>query len=183
MVEERENRTNLTPEKKREILRERARELAATRVDEQLEGICLEIVEFQLAHQRYGIEAMYIHEIFHLRELLPLPFLPPYILGIINVRGQIFSVMDLKSFFDLPDKGITNLNQVIIVHNKVMEFGILTDAIIGLHSIPIADIQPPLQTLSGIQAEYLRGFTRDRLVILDIVKILLDEKIGVNQEV
>lgn len=165
---------------KRKILRHRAKELAKRPEIEEDTGSCLEIVEFQLAHERYGIEAGYIREVWPLKDYTPLPFTPPFIMGIINVRGQILSLMDIKKFFDLPDKGLTDLNKVIILHDNEMELGILADMIIGVQSVPLKNIQLRLATLSGINASYLKGITKDRLVILDSKKILSDKKIIVH---
>src|SRR5439155_25417175 len=124
-----------------------------------------------------------VREVYPLKELTPLPCTPPFVLGIINVRGKILSVIDIKKFFDLPEKGLTDLNKVIIVHADEMELGILADALLGVRAIPLEELQPSLPTLTGIRAEYLKGVTKDRLVILDTEKILSDKGIIVHEEV
>ena len=170
-----------TAEEKKKILTERAR--ALSREPEKEEGAqeYLELVEFLLAYETYGIESSFVREVYPLKELTPLPCTPPFVLGVINVRGQILSVIDLKKFFDLPEKGLTDLNKVIILHNDKMEFGILADAVTGIKKISIDIIQPVLPTLTGIRAEYLKGVTDERVVILDAKKILGDEKIIVKE--
>ncbi len=90
-------------------------------------------MKFLLTHENYGIESVYVREVHPLKELTPLPCTPSFVLGIINVRGQILSVIDLKKFFDLPAQEPTSLNKVIIFHNNRIEFGILADAVIGVH--------------------------------------------------
>jgi purine-binding chemotaxis protein CheW len=70
-------------------------------------------------------------------------------LGIINVRGQILSVLDLKKFFDLPERGLTD-RKGIILHSDQTEFGILAAAILGVRAIPLQAIQPALPTLTGV---------------------------------
>ena len=77
----------------------------------------------------------------------------------VNVRGQILSVLDLKKFFNLPEKGLGDLNKIIIIRNEMMEFGILADVIIGTRRIPLEAIQPPPPAVTGIGAEYLKGVT------------------------
>ena len=140
-------------------------------------------MEFLLAYEKYGIESSYVREVYPMKELTPLPCTPPFILGIINVRGQIISVIDIKKFFDLPDKGLTDLNKVIIVTDGKMEFGILADVIPGVRSVALSELQPSLPTLTGVRAEYLKGVTEERFIILDVEKILSDEKIIVHEEV
>lgn len=172
-----------TPEEKKRVLRMRAKALAQVPKREDEAGASIEVVEFLLAHERYGIESSYIREVYSLKEFTPVPCTPPFVLGLINVRGQIHSVIDIKKFFELPDKGISDLNKVIIVHGDHTEFGILADAVLGVQSIALGDLQPSLPTLTGIREEYLKGVTKDRMVILDAKKLLADKNIIVHEEV
>lgn len=169
------------PEATREILRKRARELAR-HSSEDMAGATLELLEFRLSHETYAIEICWIAETYPLRELTPLPGTPPFVLGIINVRGRILSVIDMRVFFDLPLKGLTNLNNVIILQSGEMEFGILADEIIGTRTIPLTELQPPLSTLTGIREEYLKGVTRRHTALLDGEKLLTDGRIVVRDE-
>ena len=173
---------NPAPEEKRKILKVRARELARGEQDKTI-GESVEVVEFLLAHESYGIESCYVREISPLKELTPVPCTPPFVLGIVNIRGQIVSVIDMKKFFDLPERSLTDLNKVIIVHDEKMEFGILADSILGVRKIPREEIQPPLPTLTGMGAEYLTGVTKEPLVVLDMARILASKNLVVHEEV
>ncbi len=170
----------LSPDEKRAILRERAlifaREVDSADTAEEV----LTIIEFRLANETYGIASAFVREVYPLKDFTPLPDTPAFILGIINVRGSILSVVDMKKFFNLPDKGLGELNKVIIIHDSNMEFGILADSIIGTFSIPLKDIQPSPNTVSGIGVDYLRGVTDNCVIILDAEKILGDEKIIID---
>ena len=165
------------------ILKARAKALARPLADQQHTGAVLNVVEFGLAQERYAILTDAVREVYPLKALTPLPCCPAFVLGIVNVRGQILPVIDIKKLFDLPERGLTDLNKVIIVHNEQMELAILADVVIGLRVIPLDVLQPSLPTLAGIREEYLKGITPDRLVILDVEKILSDPKIIVNEEV
>jgi purine-binding chemotaxis protein CheW len=168
-------------EERRTILRARARFLAqARKADKELPQSTLEVVEFLLASEHYGIELTYIREIHALSEFTPLPGTPAFVLGLTNVRGQILSVIDIKKLFNLPEKGLTDLNKVIVVRTHQMELGILADAVLGVRTIAPNEFKTSLPTLTGIRAEYLKGITKDPLVVLDVEKILSDEKIVVN---
>ncbi len=169
------------PEETKRTLAARARALAQE--PEQAEPTAaLEVVEFVLAHETYGVESSFVREIYPLTDLTPLPCTPAFVLGIVNLRGEIVSVLDLKKFFDLPEKGLTDLNKVIVLELEDMHFGILADAVTGLRRVPVAEIQPPLPTLTGIREKYLKGVTSERTVVLDAVKLLTDEKIVVQEE-
>ena len=168
-------------EEQRGILRARARALAAGGKAEATSAhLLLEVVEFVLGPEHYGIESSHIREIHPLNEFTPLPCTPSFVLGLVNVRGQILSIIDIKKLFDLPERGLTNLNKVIIVHTNHMELGILADAILGVRSIAREELHPALPTQTGIREEYLKGITKDPLVVLDVERILCDEKILVN---
>jgi purine-binding chemotaxis protein CheW len=166
-----------TPEEKRTILRARAKSLAQEPERKREDEKCLEVLAFLLAHETYAIETQFIREVYPLTELTPLPCTPNYIFGIINIRGQILTIIDVKKFFDLPEKGITNLNRVIVVRNEDMELGILADEIIGIKSILGDDI------IAGIGAEYLKGVTEDRLIVLEADKVLSDKRLVVHEGV
>lgn len=174
---------SLSVEKKHEILKARAAVLAREPEDAGAATERLEIVEFLLSPERYGVESKYIGEVYPLKDLTPLPCTPPFVLGIMNIRGRIISVLDIRKFFDLPEKGLSDLNKVIILHANDMEFGILADAIIGTRTVPVAALQQSLPTLTEIRAEYLKGVTGDRLVVLDGEKLLSDRRIIVHEDV
>ena len=164
------------------ILKTRAKALARESEDQKPLDDSVDVVTFALAYESYAVESSYVREVYPLKDLTPLPGTPPFVLGVTSVRGQILPVVDLKKFFDLPERGLTDLNKVIIVRADSMEFGILADAILGTRSIPLAQIQPPLPTLTGIRSDYLRGVTPDRLVVLDAARIVSDERIIVHEE-
>jgi purine-binding chemotaxis protein CheW len=167
---------------KKRLLKERARILAQEDVEVYAGLQYREVVEFRLAGEVYGIETSYIREVYPLKELVPIPGTPPFFLGITSVRGQILSVIDIKRFFDLPDKGLTELDKVVIVRSGEVELGIRADVVLGMRSIPRGDIQPSLPTLIGVRDKYLRGVTKDAVIILDIQKLLADENLIVRAE-
>jgi len=139
--------------------------------------------QFLLSGETYAIETSFIAETFPLVDFTPLFCTPPFVVGIINVRGRIVSIVDMRRFFDLPVVGLSNLNRVIVVRDGKMEFGILADSIIGVRSLPLQDLQASLPTLTGIREEFLTGITADRLVLLDMGKILADRRLVVHEEV
>lgn len=165
------------------ILRARAQALAQTPPAAPNSGTMIEILEFRLAQERYALETRQVQEVLPFKDLTPVPCTPPFVLGVVNVRGRILPVFDLKKFFDLPEQGITDLHCIIMVRGHDLELGLLADLITGVRSIPIADLQPSLPTLTGIRADYLKGVTAERLVVLDLARILGDPKIIVHEEV
>lgn len=171
------------PDEAARILSARARALARPRLIAPAADSMLEVLEFRLASERYALESRLVLEVQPLREFTPLPGTPPFVLGIVNVRGRILPVLDLKKFFDLPEQGLTDLHRIILVRGNDLELGILADIIVGVRSIAVESLQPSLPTLTGIRADYLKGIGEDRLVVLDLDRILSDPKIIVHEEV
>jgi purine-binding chemotaxis protein CheW len=162
----------------------RARALVMGRMyGEESQGERIFVLEFFLAQERYAAEMKYVRETYPLRSLCRLPGTPPFVVGIINIRGQILSVVDIKKLFDLPEKGITNLNRVLVVQSGANIFGILADEVAGIREIEIRDLQPPLATLSGLQEEYIMGITGERLIVLHMENMLSDKRLVIHDEV
>jgi purine-binding chemotaxis protein CheW len=129
------------------------------------------------------VATSFIEETFPLSEFTPLFCTPPFVLGITNLRGRIVSIVDLRRFFELPAVGLSDLNRVILVRGEGMEFGILADGIAGIREIPLREVQATLPTHTGVREEFLAGVTRDRIALLDMAKILSDQRVVVQQDV
>ena len=175
---------NITPPQElwNAILLQRARQLAEP-PEHETAAATIEVVTLLLAYETYAIETAYVREVYPLKDLTPLPCTPSFVAGIVNVRGQVMSVIDLKMLFELPEKGLTDLNKVVIISDGDMEFGILADAILDVRDIPLHEIQPGLPTLTGVREDYLKGITAERLVVLDAAKLLHNKDIVVHEEV
>jgi purine-binding chemotaxis protein CheW len=143
----------------------------------------IEIIEFILAAESYGIESAFVREVYSLRDFTPLPGVHPYIYCIINVRGQILPVIDLEKFLNLPGKGLGELNKVIILRNESMEFGIMADVVVGTLLLALDDLLVASVAETGTRVKYLKGITKEHMMVLDAESILNDEKIIVNEEV
>ncbi len=165
------------------ILRARAQALSRPPQQSPVPSTMLDLLEFRLASERYALETRHVQDVHPLRELTPLPCTPPFVLGIVNVRGRILPVLDLKKFFDLPERGLTDLHRIILVRGNDLEFGLLADVIVGVRSVAADSLQPSLPTLTGIRADYLKGIGEQQLVVLDLDRILSDPKIIVHDEV
>lgn len=162
------------------ILRERAVALARSATSGDTPGDFLDLLEFRLANERYAVESRYVVEVQPLRELTPLPGTPAFVRGIVNLRGRILPVFDLKKFFDLPEQGLTDLHRIVVVRGYELELGLLADVAVGVQRRAREELQPSLPTLSGIGAEYLMGVTEERVVVLDLARILQDPRIVVD---
>lgn len=169
-----------TPAEKQRVLEARAKRLAQP-VESGRAADRVEFVQFQLAHERYAVASTFVREVFPLTELTPLPGTPPFVQGLVNIRGEIVSVIDLKKFFELPEKGLTDLNRVVVLHTAEITVGVLADVLLGVSAFALDELQRSLPTLTGVREDYLLGITDDHIVVLDAAKLLTDRRIIVNE--
>jgi purine-binding chemotaxis protein CheW len=175
--------TNTIPVTRQQVFRNRAMALAAKPPSPENGRPTISLVEIRLAHERYAVESAYVREVLPLKDVTPLPCTPAFVLGLINVRGQIMSVIDLRVFFDLPRLSVTTGFKVIILKSGDMEVGVVADAVVEARSLPLDSLSPALPTLTGLRAAYLRGIAEGDLVVLDAAKLLADKSIVVNEQV
>lgn len=174
---------HLSLDERKTILKSRARELARAQGGQRRAGDEITVVELLLAHERYAVEVSHVREACFVKDITVLPGVAPFVVGIVCVRGRILSVIDLKKFFDLPIRGLADLNRLVILNSGQMEIGILVDAIVGVRSVVPGELQPTLPTLSGARQEYLKGIAPDGLIVLDAPRLLSDKRIVVHEDV
>jgi purine-binding chemotaxis protein CheW len=173
----------LPPVEVRRILRERARALARPLAEPSTVTNVLDLAVFVLAGARYGIEAAYVLEVAPLRELTPVPCTPPHILGVVNHRGRILPILDLRNLFALAAQEMTAESRVVAVEVGGMTFGILADAVLGTIQVGIHEVVLPPVTLLHDQQAALRGVTGEMVAVLDLAALARDPRLTVDEEV
>ncbi len=162
----------------KDILLERAKKTAVRKhIFNQVSEDSISVIEFLLMPERYAFEDKYVSEVLTLKEITTIPGTPSFVMGVINLRGRIVSVVNLKNLFNLKERGLTELNKVIILKNDKMEFGIVTDSILGNKSINISEVSLPPLTLDKIGSEYVSGVTTDGLILLKADNLLSSKQI------
>lgn len=167
--------------KENKILQARAKKLAHVGTSIETDEHTLQLVVFTLHSERYGIEAVYIREVYPLKEHSFVPGVPSFVFGLINIRRRIVSVMDLRQLFHMPIKATDDRTKAIILHHGETEFGVLAEDVIGLKTVRLNELQDGLPTLNGVHAEFLKGITTDRLLVLDAEKLLHSPHVVVEQ--
>lgn len=162
--------TSTAPEHVRAVLEQRARELARpvgtpAPIDE------LEAVTLSLANERYAIESRYVFEVFRLEDLSPLPGAKPPIFGVTAWRGELLTILDLRTVLGLPVTALNDLSRVLVLGSDRPAFGILADAVHDLVTLAASEVR---QLPEGVAArrEYLRGITGDTVLVLEATKLL-----------
>lgn len=177
-----ENAERPSPEAAKELLARRARELEQPPRREPLSGELSNIIAFTLGAERYGIEMEWIREVVRLTDLAPVPGAPAFVAGVINYRGEIVAVVDLRALFGIASPGLIDLLRVIVVGNKNPEFGVLASRVLQVAAVQTEDLsRQPLDFVAGIGADLVKGVTRDALVVLDGQKLLTDPRLFVKE--
>ena len=164
----------------REMLEQRARDLARP-VESVSEGPRLEVVTFSLSNEVYAVESRYVLEVFPLRELVPLPGAPPPVFGVTVWRGDLLTILDLRSVLGLPVAALDDLSRVLVLGAEHAAFGVLADAVRELVTIAASDVrEPPVGGKTRARRDYLQGVTPDAVLVLDGQRLvrLLDHAEG-----
>jgi len=136
----------------------------------------VEALKFRLAYQEYAIEMQFIREVILTGEITPIPGTPDYISGICVVRGEIISLVDLRVLLSIPERGLTDLNRVIVLTDHTLTFGILADHITGIGVIELnLKSIPDNEPVNG-KHKYVKGMADGSLIVIDIAEILADPK-------
>ncbi|HPY60603.1 MAG TPA: chemotaxis protein CheW [Methanospirillum sp.] len=163
------------------ILQERARILAKPLDKEDGDGERIEVLSFMLNGEQYAVPMKYVKEVTLLRHLTSLPGTPDFILGIIGIRGRIISVTDLRVFFNLPRKGLSDYNKIIVLSGEGMEFAVLADQVNGVSSQNLSGLTAVPDTIRGIGKEFLSGVFPGPLILINAGAILTHPKLVVKR--
>jgi len=125
---------------------------------------------FHLAGEDYGIEIRYVIEIIGIQNITDVPDMPAFIRGVINLRGKVIPVMDVRARFELPDKEYDDRTCIIVVNIDGTEVGLVVDEVSEVADIPAANVEPPPKTGKSAGGQYIQGMGK----IGKAVKILLD---------
>lgn len=175
-----EEALNPSSERAKEIMDARARVLSQAPAPPRAPGAGLDLIEFGLNKERYTIEARFVREIVRFTEYTPVPGTPEFLIGVTNLRGVILAVVDLRRFFNVSQKGVTDLSRVIVLGTARPEFGILADEVLGQIELPMSDILPVQNDLEQIGRAYLKGVTKDAIIVLNGATLLSDDRLYVR---
>lgn len=160
------------------ILDERARRLARPPPAESRPGEGLTLVTFALANERYGIEARFVHEIARFVDFTPVPGAGDFLVGVTNLRGEVLPVVNLRRFFRLSERGVTDLTRLIVLGENRREFGLLADQVDDVAELRTDGILEPPASAPSSGRPYVLGVTKDALIVLDGARLLRDPRLS-----
>jgi purine-binding chemotaxis protein CheW len=134
-----------------------------------------QLVVFQLGAEFYGVEIARVHEIIRLQTVTRVPRAPVFVEGVINLRGKVIPVVDLRRRFGLPLADHTRASRIVVVELGDQVVGVVVDGVSEVLRVNGATVEPPSPVVAGIDSEYIHGIAKldERLVILlDLDRVL-----------
>lgn len=137
----------------------------------------IQLVACNLCTQEYGVEIRYVQEIIRLLDITRVPHAPCFIEGVINLRGMIIPVLDLRSLFKKNRREDTEATRIIIINYQGTLFGIIVDAVSEVVTLPKSNIEPPPSVTDGQNTAYFSGVGKigGRLIIILNIEEILNE--------
>jgi len=138
-----------------------------------------QVVVFNLDKQVYGVPISAVLEIIRMQEITALPQTPDFIEGIIEIRGKVIPVMDLRKRFGLSVAEHTHATRIIIVDMDNTTMGIIVDSVNEVLQIPAGSVEPPPPVVAGVDQSFLYGIAlmdNRMIILLDLAKVLYDEE-------
>ncbi|MDX1995849.1 MAG: chemotaxis protein CheW [bacterium] len=156
-------------------LQQRARQYAALLPNAQVDEVATaSVLAFQLGRERYALDVMLVRSVRTAGKITAVPGVPYFYPGVVNLRGQITTVLDLSAFFDVQSGAAEPARELILVQANALELALLAHHIEGVVQIPLSQIEP----LPDVR--YARGVTPDGIVLLDILTVFEDERLIVG---
>jgi purine-binding chemotaxis protein CheW len=148
-------------------------------VDSSSAGDERQLVVFELGGELYGVEISRVHEIIRLQTVTRVPRAPAFVEGVINLRGKVIPVVDLRRRFGLESAEHTRASRIVVVEIGDQVVGIIVDGVSEVLRISESTVEPPSPVVAGIDSEYIHGIAKlpERLVILlDLDRVLAREE-------
>jgi purine-binding chemotaxis protein CheW len=134
-----------------------------------------QVVIFDVSNESYAVNIARVHEIIRLQQITIIPGAPPYVEGVINLRGKVIPVLDLRKRFSLQATDHTRASRIVVVEINGQTLGLVVDGVSEVLRIPTDCIEPPSPLVAGIESRYLRGIAKleERLIVLlDLDQVL-----------
>lgn len=146
------------------------------------------VLALKIGTGEMGIPLIHVREVWPLQNWSPIPCTPAFIVGAINLRGRIFSLMDLGRFLGDQDRTPPEQGYAILVEGQdqsggIMELCLLADDLPLVHHLSLKTLQPGDNLISARMQPYVQGVTQEMLVVLNLVHLLADPAILVHEEI
>ena len=139
----------------------------------------LQLVSFNIGHEEFGLDIQRIQEINRMVEITRVPNSPEFVSGVINLRGKVIPIIDLRKRFGFPPKESDRNTRIIVVELGGMVVGFVVDSVSEVLRIPKNITEPPPSIIAGIGSEYITAVAKldnRLLILLDLERVLKDKE-------
>jgi purine-binding chemotaxis protein CheW len=140
----------------------------------------IQLVTFSIGEEEFGVDILKVQEIIRTMEITKVPRAQAFVEGVINLRGKVIPIIDLRRRFNLPSKAHDKHTRIIVIEINNMIVGFVVDSVSEVLRIPAGTVEPPPAVVAGMESDYISGVGKlhDRLLILlDLDKLLSSEDI------
>ncbi len=134
-----------------------------------------QLVVFDLNEEAYGVDIGAVREIIRMQEITRVPRAPRFIEGVINLRGKVIPVVDLRQRFSMPETERTEEHRIVVVDVMGQDIGMVVDAVTEVSRVSEASIEPPSSVITTEDSDYLTGIVKTDsklIILLDIAKVI-----------
>jgi len=145
------------------------------------DGELLQLVTFSIGEEEFGVDILKVQEIIRTMEITKIPRTQDFVEGVINLRGKVIPIIDLRQRFGLDSKSHDKDTRIIVIEINMMIVGFVVDAVSEVLRIPASTVEPPPPVVAGLESDYISGVGKlhDRLLILlDLDKLLSCEDLA-----
>lgn len=135
----------------------------------------LQLVSFNIGDEEFGVDILKVQEINRMVEITKVPQAPHYVEGVINLRGKVIPIVDLRKRFNLEVKEYDKNTRIVVVDIEGAIIGMVVDSVSEVLRLPSDTIEPPPEIVTGVNSEYIKGVAKleDRLLIfLDLSRVV-----------
>lgn len=146
---------------------------------QQLSGEVVQVVSFRLGGEEYGVDIAQVQEIIRMVEITHVPRAPRFMEGVINLRGQLIPIIDLRTRFGMSRIEATKSTRIVVTEIGSKRVGIVVDSVSEVLNIPIENVEDAPEMVAGVGTEYIQGVGKlgERLIImLDLTMIISTEE-------
>lgn len=148
-------------------------------------GKILQLVTFKIENEEFGVDILTVQEINRMMNITRIPNAPDFIEGVINLRGKIVPVVDLRKRLSFPRKEYDKNTRIIVVELDGITLGFIVDSVSEVLRLPQSVVEPPPSIVSGVESDYVEGvgkLDQRLLILLNLKKIFLEnEKQGLRE--
>ena len=147
----------------------------------------LQFISFLIGEEEYATDILKVFEITNLKKLTKVPSMPHFVKGVLNLKGLVVPVIDLREKFGADSTKVTKYSVIMVVDVSGRVMGVIVDRVNEILKIKSSEIQPPPRFFSGIKSQFIRGMVKKDsdsfMIILDMAKILSDQELDIMDNI